>query len=102
MSLRMSNEEISRIISLFADLRGVNAEDIIARNRKSKVCMTRSMIYEYLHHVKNISSYEIARFFGRNRRNILLCIQTFKGWITYDTKLREEYNSLVEKIEELL
>lgn len=90
---------IHDIISTFCVARGVSADDVTHESTLRDICITRYMIYAYLHNNMNVSASDIGKVFGRTRINVLRGIRVLKGWMRYHTEIKEEYHSIIKTIE---
>lgn len=90
---------IHSIILTFCDARGVSATDVTHESTLRDICITRYMIYAYLHNNMNVSASDIGKVFGRTRINVLRGIRVLKGWMRYHSEIKDEYHSIIKKIE---
>lgn len=95
----MNNEEITRIVGRIADERGIDLTAIVGSNTRP-ACVARYMAYAYLHNNLSIPARVVGEYFGRTRINVLRGIRVLKGWIKYHHGIKEEYFSMIEKLEE--
>lgn len=93
------NEKITRIATHIANERGIDLCAIVYSGTRT-ACVARYMAYAYLHNNLSISAREIGEYFGRTRINVLRGIRVLKGWIRYHSDIKDEYFSLVAKLEE--
>lgn len=93
------NEDYKKILTIFASHRGVKAEDVVGYCTLREACVTRYMIYAYLHNELKISASHIGEAFGRTRVNILRGIRVLKGWMHFHSEIKTEYQSIIEMIE---
>lgn len=89
---------IENIIRTFCTHRHISEEYIIVGNNR-RINDTKYMIWVYLHCEMGISANQIAKRFGRNRPSVFRGIRIIKHQFKYHEQLREEYQSIVEKLE---
>lgn len=90
---------VDETISFFCANTGISVEDIYKRRRDINIWKTRYMVWLYLHTEKGVSANALAKKFGRNRPSVFRGIRVIKREMEIYRKLRNEYETIVKKIE---
>ncbi len=93
------NDKIHDIIKTFCVSQNQDISDVVGDISLKPVCVTRYMIYAYLHNVMNIPASQIASIFNRSRINVFRGIRVLKGWMRFHEDIHEKYLSIVKVIE---
>lgn len=94
-----TNEQIARVVDAFAKYKNMAVADVYGAANLHSVCVVRYMIYAYLHNELKIPASKIGSIFGRTRVNVLRGIRVLKGWMRYHEDMKNEYLSIIQKIE---
>lgn len=90
---------VNLIIETFCKERGIIPSDLDNPKRKSKVWITRYMIWHYMHYNLSMSAGKLSRLFKRNIPSIFRGIRIIKHQFKYHEELRAEYYGIVSKLE---
>lgn len=89
---------IENIIKTFCAHRHISEVDIVIVNNRH-INDTKYMIWFYLHYAMGVSANQIAKRFKRNRPSVFRGIRIIKHHFKYHKELREEYQTIIQKIE---
>lgn len=93
---------VDNIITYFCNCRGCKVEDIYDNVTTDLASHTRYMIYGYLHGKCGWRTYELAAKFNRTKRSVQRGMVAFRAFLKHHADIRDEYNSIVQKMEATL
>lgn len=93
------DDKIARAITLFSLQRNVDEHDVLGGSTLRSVCVTRYMLYVYLHYNLRLPASKVATMFGRTRVNVLRGVRVLKGWMKYHQDIRDEFMDIIKQIE---
>lgn len=89
----------SRIINLICAHKDVTPDRVFTADRHQEVIFARFAIWYHLHYSLKMSATQLSKMFGRSKANIFRGIRVFKYHLRYDKKFKDDYESLIEKLE---
>ena len=97
---RINAKFMQSIIESFCSYRGTSVDDVFSEKILKQLYCTRYMIWHYLHCRKKVPCSKLAKMFSRNIPSIFRGIRILKHDMCYHKRVREEYESIVKKIED--
>lgn len=89
---------IAGIVIKIAEIRNIEVDKLMTQKKSHDVCITRYMIYNYLHSELCVSANKIGKYFNSTRRSVLRGIQTLKDWMVYHSSIKNEYNEIIKQL----
>lgn len=91
---------IEKVIEAFCCQKNITFNELFGVQRGVTIWYTRYMIWYYLHCECGISATQLSQRFFRNRPSIFRGIRLLKHQMKYSKALRDEYDSVIKKIED--
>ena len=91
---------IDSVIHFFCTHKGITKEELIGKTRRADIWLTQNMVWHYLHYNLGMSATQLSKKFNRNRPSIFRGIRVLKQHIKFHKHIKDEYESLIKKMEE--
>lgn len=91
--------DVDAIIKKISEHFGVNPEDVLSKNKKSKVSLARGFCYYVLHYNEDcLSISKISRKFNRSERGVKIIISNLKYLIETQRKYKTMYADVLNDL----
>lgn len=91
---------VEDVITIFTNAVGVGSDALFGDDRSVRVRQARQLLCYILRETCGLSSYALARMFGRTRRNIVRWLSITRDYMEIYRDVKQTYDNVMKRIED--